>query len=516
MSLLPTIEMMNEFSMCLTHMEHDGIQIDHEVLDELIKEYTNKLETLRVRLQTLAQEAMGAEPINLDSPEQLSGLIYSRKVINKAQWKEVFELNRPKFSNAKVFPKSYPRRQFRGIITGCTRTLMRTERSRCTYCRGVGSIQKQKKDNSPYKKRTKCFECKGKGQLYHPTNTIAGLKMQPTSSSDVTALGFATDKEQLEKLARRAKTDDAKEFLTSMVQYNAISVYLNTYLLGLRANSGGDGRVHTQFMQCVARTGRLSSINPNFQNLPRQNTFPIRKVVVSRFEQGKIIKADFAQLEFRVAVELANDQQGKEDIKNGVDVHTNTAATLTAAGQDTSRQAAKSDTFKPLYGGMSGTDAEITYYKWFLDRYQGVKRWHDDLCKAALTKQGIIIPSGRAYVFPNAYRYSNGGVSGATKIKNYPVQGFATADIVPISLIECFKLFREAQLRAVIFLTVHDEHVVDAPPEEVDIAAKLLYNGMLSVPRLLKERYGYEISVPLDVEVGVGDNWMETKDYEVL
>lgn len=509
MSLLPTIEMMNEFSLCLVDMEDAGIKIDNVELERLIVEYTKKVQDLEVLLQTLAQKAMGDTEINLNSPEQLSMLLYSRKVRDKKQWKELFELDRK-------FPKSYPRPQFVKIVTGCTETVYRTKAKPCGYCRGTGVLDKKRKDGSSYKRIPRCFNCKGAGRTFDKTETIAGFKLQPLSSAEVNSLGFITDKEQLEKLAGRAKTDDAKDFLTSMVQYNAYTVYLNTYLLGIRKNTDKNGFLHTQFMQCVARTGRLSSVDPNFQNQPRSSTFPIRKVVVSRFAGGKIVKADFAQLEFRVAVELADDKQGKEDIKNRVDVHTNTATTLTDAGQRTDRQGAKSHTFKPLYGGLSGTAAEVTYYKWFLERYSDIRRWHERLCSLALQKSGISIPSGRIYKFPFARRYPNGGVSGSTKIKNYPVQGFATADIVPISLIEAFRQFKEAGLRSVIFLTVHDEHVVDAPPEEVDIAAKLLYNSMMSVPRLLKERYGYEITVPLDVEVSVGDNWMETTKYDVL
>ncbi len=106
-------------------------------------------------------------------------------------------------------------------------------------------------------------------------------------------------------------------------------------------------------MQAVTATGRLSSRDPNFQKQPRGGTFPIRKVIQSRFEGGQIIEVDFAQLEFRTAVFLAQDEQGMADIKNKIDVHKFTADVI-----GVSRQDAKAHTFKPLYGGTTGTDDE--------------------------------------------------------------------------------------------------------------------------------------------------------------
>ena len=107
-------------------------------------------------------------------------------------------------------------------------------------------------------------------------------------------------------------------------------------------------------MQCVTSTGRLSSRNPNFQNMPRGGTFPVRKVVVSRWQGGYILEGDYSQLEFRVAGFLSKDQKVYEDVKNHVDVHAYTASIL-----GVSRQDAKTDTFKPLYGGLMGTPKQV-------------------------------------------------------------------------------------------------------------------------------------------------------------
>ena len=104
--------------------------------------------------------------------------------------------------------------------------------------------------------------------------------------------------------------------------------------------------------------------DPNFQNQPRGKTFPIRKVVTSRFDKGSILEVDFSQLEFRTAVYLAQDKQGMEDIKNKIDVHQYTASII-----GVSRQDAKAHTFKPLYGGVTGTEDEKRYYSKFLEKY---------------------------------------------------------------------------------------------------------------------------------------------------
>ncbi len=109
-------------------------------------------------------------------------------------------------------------------------------------------------------------------------------------------------------------------------------------------------------MQCITATGRLSSRNPNFHNMPRSGTFPVPAAIVSRFENGKILEGDYSQLEFRVAAFLSQDQQAMEDVNNNVDVHAYTAEVI-----GVSRQDAKAHTFKPLYGGTTGTEAERRY-----------------------------------------------------------------------------------------------------------------------------------------------------------
>ncbi len=130
---------------------------------------------------------------------------------------------------------------------------------------------------------------------------LAGFNQRPRSVYDVSDSGFKTDRLTLNKIAGEAE-GEFKDFIDSILRHNAISTYLNTFVEGLQNFTNDNGLLHPKFMQAVTATGRLSSRDPNFQNQPRGNTFPIRKVIQSRFEGGQIIEVDFAQLEFRTAV----------------------------------------------------------------------------------------------------------------------------------------------------------------------------------------------------------------------
>ena len=260
-------------------------------------------------------------------------------------------------------------------------------------------------------------------------------------------------------------------------------------------------------MQAVTATGRLSSRDPNFQNQPRGGTFPIRKVIQSRFDGGQILEVDFAQLEFRTAVFLAQDKQGMEDIKNKIDVHRFTADII-----GVSRQDAKAHTFKPLYGGTTGTEDEKKYYKKFAEKYADITKWHEELQTHAITYKRVKLPTGREYSFPYAERMPWGGSSYATQIKNYPVQGFATADIVPLACIKIYELMKEQKVKSLLINTVHDSIVADVYPGEEAVMSKIFKQGTASVIPALKEYYGINFNVPLDTEVKMGYDWLNMKE----
>jgi len=504
--LLKTIKVMNEFLIVLTDMERNGINVNLDDLKEVEKEYRAEFAYLKQKIDKIVYEKMGDTKINLGSPEQLSWLIYSKKPKDKNEWAKIFNTGVDKFTKKNKKRPKFSFAQFRTLVANNSEPIYRTMASQCLHCVGKGVIKKIKVDGSPYKKYSKCDECHGEGFVYAKMAKLAGFDQRPRSVYDVSDSGFKTDRITLNKIAGEAE-GEFKDFIDSILRHNAISTYLNTFVEGLQNFTNANGLLHPKFMQAVTATGRLSSRDPNFQNQPRGNTFPIRKVIQSRFDGGQILEVDFAQLEFRTAVFLAQDKQGMEDIKNNIDVHKFTADII-----GVSRQDAKAHTFKPLYGGTTGTDAEKKYYKTFAEKYKGISKWHEELQSQAITFKRIKLPTGREYSFPYAERMPWGGSSYGTQIKNYPVQGLATADIVPLACIKIYKLMNEQRVKSLLINTVHDSIVADVYPGEEAVMSKIFDQGTASVIPALKEYYGINFNVPLDTEIKMGYDWLNMKE----
>lgn len=510
--LKPTLDMTNEFMLALTDMERNGICIDRQALDKLEKEYKDEKTKLETRLKEIVEQVMGDTPINLDSPEQLSWVIYSRRVRDKHVWASVFNLG-SELRGAVRKKKRHARMgkgEFISQVKENTEWLYVTRAEQCQSCGGRGKFAFTKKDGTKSTNLRRCKECSASGLKYVSTGKIAGLRQIPLGPEFSASGGFKTDGDTLEVLSKNA-SGIAKEFLEGLRRLSAISTYITSFIEGIRKNIRPNGLLHTQFMQAITATGRLSSRGPNFQNMPRGTTFPVRKVVVSRFPQGKIFSADYGKLEFITAVFMAGDKQGLEDIANDADIHKFTADTLTAAGQSTNRQDAKPHTFKPLYGGMSGTEAEVNYYQSFLKKYSGIGKWQDKLQSEAISTKRIRIPSGREYAFPNARRLPWGSSTGSTQIKNYPVQGFATGDIVPCAVIDVWRWLKNIACKSLLFLTVHDDIDLDIHPDELELIPPNVLKIMEGVTATLKRRYNIDFTIPLKCEGKLGENWLEGK-----
>ena len=344
--------------------------------------------------------------------------------------------------------------------------------------------------------------------------------MNPKDVFDVSANGFATDKTTLVRLLKTAEyngNEKAAKFLKSAVRLNAVDVYLSSFVGGISRNTRINGLLHPKFNQCVTRTTRLSSSDPNFQNQPRGTTFPVRAVVVSRFEGGKILQADYSQLEFRVAAQLCGDNQMKKDILEGQDVHRYTASIIFNKSETDvtkeERTEAKAHTFKPLYGGVTGTPNEMEYYRAFVRKYPKLAEWHESLQTEAISSNVISLYTGQQFSFPDTRRMSNGSATNAPSIKNYPVQGVAGGCIVPISLVTLYSSFKVNKLSSVIINTVHDSVVIDVFPGEEATVASLTYDAMTGVPKQFEELYNVTWDVPLEVDIEIGNNWLDMKDY---
>lgn len=501
--LFPTVELTNEVCYVLARMYCTGFKVDDARLAEVKEQFTTEKQDIENRLQEMVRDLMGDTPINLNSPEQLSWVIYSRKPKDKARWAASIT---PNMSDS----------DFKSAVKAHFNTLTKTKAEKCPDCDGAGSKHKKRKDGTAFKKATKCGTCGGEGYIFRPTKNIAGLKFTPPNHKWASANGFATAKENLEILERVAKKNgmtQAEEFLKIVRRLSALDSYLSNFVDGIAAFKKPDGMLHVRLNQHITATGRFSGANPNMQNMPRGGTFPVKKVFVSRFVGGKIMEADFAQLEFRTAAFLSQDPVAMKEVEEGFDVHSYTAKIITDAGQTTSRQEAKAHTFAPLYGatGYGRTEAEAAYYQHFMEKYRGVAAWHKVLAKQALGYRIVRIPSGREYSFPNVQRRRDGTVTNFTAIKNYPVQGFATADIVPLVVVEIYK--RLDRLQSVVVNSVHDSIVIDVHPDEVDQVKHVIEDTQKNLQLLIKQRWNVEFNVPLALEAKIGDNWLEQKEF---
>ena len=510
-NLVPTLRLSFEMADTLSRIERNGLRVNLQTLAEIERQYQDELDALELRLNDMAREAMGDTPVSLTSPDDRSMLLYSRKVKDKRMWSVVFNLGMEQ-RGATMKPKQRTRmtkKDFKAHVRDKTDIIFKTEGHQCLACVGFGRVRPVRKDGKPSKALRVCKSCDGKGVIYRSTGEVAGFKIIPRNVRDVASAGFKTDKETLAEI-RDTLSGPAREFAEAYVRYNALRMYLGTFVEGMKNNVDNKGLIHPEFMQCVTATGRLSSRNPNFQNMPRGNTFEIRKVVESRFEGGKIIEGDYSQLEFRVAGFLAKDRQAYIDVGQGTDVHSYTAEVIGC-----SRQEAKAHTFKPLYGGTTGTDAQQRYYRAFKLKYEGVTDWHDELQREAVEKRVITLPSGREYAFPDARWTQYGTATYRTNICNYPVQGFATADLLPIALVELDGFFIENNLQSVICNTVHDSIVIDAHPSEIDTCIRLMKEAMLCLPQETHRRYNVVYDMPVGIEIKMGDNWLDLHEVDL-
>jgi len=500
--LMGTVDLTNQVAVCLARIYQRGFTVDSKALDEVRVEFEQERDQLTADLQAHVRKLMGDTPINLNSPEQLSWVIYSRKVNDKGYWGGAID---PYMDDT----------DFRNLVRSHTTRLAKTRAVQCKSCNGTGYIRKTKKDGTPFAKPNRCQVCDAQGYLFEPTQQIAGLKFKPPGPKWASANGFSTSKQNLEALEKAARVKgmtDAVDFLSKVRRLSAVDTYLSSFVEGIKMFTKQDGKLHVRLLQHRTATGRLSGAEPNMQNMPRGGTFPVKKVFVSRWEGGKIMEADFAQLEFRAAAFLSQDGVAIDEVSTGFDVHSYTAQVITDAGQPTDRQTAKAHTFAPLYGatGFGRTTAEAEYYTHFTEKYKGIGVWHTRLAKEAINTGCITTPSGREFSFPDVVRKASGRVSHFTQIKNYPVQSFATADIVPIAL-----LFIDEQLayaKSCIVNTVHDSIVIDVHPHEERLVMQAIHKTNEELPALIAGRWGIHFNVPLLLEAKMGPNWLDTKD----
>jgi len=273
-----------------------------------------------------------------------------------------------------------------------------------------------------------------------------------------------------------------------------------------------------QFNQSVTQTHRLSSsgrklLMPDgkhrgiqLQNMPR------KFLKLMRAKRGVLASHDAAQLEFRTAVELGDDSAGRRNIAEGVDQHRHTASVLlnkpTDLVSDEERQNAKSETFKPLYGGRKGTEAQMRYYEAFRTWFPGIAATQEGWTEEVLLTGKLELPWGMTFYWPGTKISKDGYIDNTPSIYNYPIQSLATAEIVPVAVVYLYHRMRAALPEARLVNMVHDSAVAEIP--DSTHADAWLYLGRQAfgndVYDYLKLVYGLNWATPLGLGTKFGVN----------
>ncbi len=327
-----------------------------------------------------------------------------------------------------------------------------------------------------------------------------------------TKTGYSTDAEVLEKLA------EEHEIVALILEYRQVAKLKSTYADGLAALvDAKTGRLHSTFHQTVTATGRLSSAEPNLQNIPirLESGRRIRKVFVPRQKGNLLLTADYSQIELRILAHMSQDNSFLEAFRLGQDIHTRTASEVFGVPLDlvTSemRSRAKAVNFGIVYGisdfGLA-RDLKVSRQeaKSYIDNYfarcPGVRRYIDRVIQEAKA-QGYVntLLNRRRYLpelFSKNFNIRNFGERAAM---NTPIQGSA-ADIIKLAMVRINKQLKEQLMQAQMILQVHDELIFDTPETEVEALIKLVRECMENA---------LVLDVPLDVDLKLGLNWYEAK-----
>ncbi|OGT94354.1 MAG: DNA polymerase I [Gemmatimonadetes bacterium GWC2_71_9] len=326
-----------------------------------------------------------------------------------------------------------------------------------------------------------------------------------------TKTGASTDFEVLEELAAMGH-----EVPKLLIEYREVSKLLSTYLEALPAQVNPEtGRIHTSFNPIGAATGRLSSTNPNLQNIPVRTARgeSIRRGFVPR-PGAKLVVADYSQIELRLLAHLSGDPAFVAAFRAGGDIHRQTAAVIfgvdAAAVTADQRSRAKTINFATIYGqgphalarqlGIAHDEAK-RFIAGYFARFAGVRRYLDEAVASAREKGYAETILGRRRYIPELKDKNHNVRSFGERVAtNAPIQGSA-ADLIKIAMVRVAAALRE-RFSARLLLQVHDELVVEAPAREADEVAGILLRHMEGVA---------DLAVPLVADVGIGANWLDAK-----
>ncbi len=250
-SLEGTIKLTNQLAVHLARIYQRGFAVDLDALEEVRKEFEHERDTLTRELEEHVRELMGDRPINLNSPEQLSWVIYSKKPNDKKVWADLFE---PYMADA----------DYRSTVHNNSTKLYKQKAKQCQSCNGTGYTYKTRKDGTRYAKPNKCISCGATGYIFMDiTSAVAGLKFNAPTAKWTSANGFATSKDRLvylEGVARQRDMQNAVQFLQRVRRLSAVDTYLSSFVEGIHNVVKQDGKLHVSLLQHRTATGRLLSI----------------------------------------------------------------------------------------------------------------------------------------------------------------------------------------------------------------------------------------------------------------
>ena len=319
--------------------------------------------------------------------------------------------------------------------------------------------------------------------------------------------GWSTDAETLEALRDYPLVED-------ILQYRAYQKLNSTYVEGLLKVIGEDGRIHTTFNQTEARTGRLSSDNPNLQNIPIRTELGSQLRAYFIAKPGCVlVDADYSQIELRILAHVTGDEHMQQAFRSGQDIHRSTAARIYGIPQGEVtprvRSGAKAINFGIMYGkgayslskdiGVTVKEADA-FLKNYLAAFPSVSSYMDKTIADARANGYVSTLFGRRRALPELNSNShNIRASGERMARNTPIQGTA-ADVIKLAMVRVWKRLRDEKMESRLILTVHDELIVEAPEAEAEKAAQILREEMEGC---------VHYAVPLSTDVHTGKNWLE-------
>lgn len=334
----------------------------------------------------------------------------------------------------------------------------------------------------------------------------------PLSYTKKTKTGYSTAVDVLERLAPIAP------IVSKILEYRQISKLQSTYIIGLQEAIAADGKIHTRYMQDLTQTGRLSSVDPNLQNIPvrLEQGRLIRKAFVPEWADSVLLSSDYSQIELRVLAHISQDEHLIAAFQHGEDIHTATAMRVFGIkkAEDVTpndRRNAKAVNFGVVYGisdfglannlGISRKAAK-DYIQTYFERFPGIKNYMETIVREARDKGYVETIYHRRRPLPdiNSRNFNIRNFAERTAI-NSPIQGSA-ADILKVAMINLDRALTEGNFKSRMLLQVHDEIVLEVPNEELAAVCQLVKETMEAA---------IELAVPLVADENAGQTWYEAK-----